>query len=79
MEIPRLGVNAELQLQVYSTAIALWDSNHVYNLHHSSWQCQILNPPREARDRTHVLMDTSGIRFCCTTTGTPVRSFHGSS
>ena len=21
-------------------------------------QCQILNPPREARDRTHILMDT---------------------
>ena len=33
----------------------------VFNLHHSSWQRQILNPLSEARDQTHVLMDSSGI------------------
>ena len=33
-------------------------------LHHSSWQCQILNPLREARDWTCVLIDASWIRFC---------------
>ena len=28
-------------------------------LYHSSWQCRILNPLSETRDRTHVPMDTS--------------------
>ena len=37
-------------------------------LHHSSQQCQILNPLSEARDRTHVLMDPSQVPFHCTTT-----------
>ena len=41
------------------------------SLHHSSQQHQILNPLNEARDRTHNLMVTSQIRFCCTTAGTP--------
>ena len=31
-------------------------------LHHSSQQCWILNPLSKARDRTHNLMDTSGVR-----------------
>ena len=30
------------------------------SLHQSSWQHQILNPLREARDRTRILMDTRG-------------------
>ena len=33
------------------------------NLHHSSWQWWILNPLMEARDQTHILMDTNWIRF----------------
>ena len=45
--------------------------SHVCDLHHSSWQHRILNPLREARDRTCSLMVPSQIRFCCTTTGTP--------
>ena len=43
------------------------------SLPHSSWQCWILNPWSEARDRTCVLMDASQVRFCCATTGTPAR------
>ena len=31
------------------------------DLHHSSQQCQILNLLSEARDRTHILMDTSSV------------------
>ena len=26
-------------------------------LHHSSWQCQILNPLSRARDQAHILID----------------------
>ena len=31
------------------------------SLHHSSWQHQILNSLSEARDRTHILMDTGWV------------------
>ena len=40
-------------------------------LHHGSWQCQILNPLSEARDRTHNPMVPSWIWFHCTMMGTP--------
>jgi len=40
-------------------------------LHHSAWQCQILNPLSEARDQTHVLMDTSQVSYYCAAMGTP--------
>ena len=50
MEVPRLGVELELQLPAYTTATAKQDPSHICNLHHSSWQCWILNPLNEARD-----------------------------
>ena len=52
-------------------ATAMWDPSHIRNLHHSSQQHLIPNPLSRARDRTHVLMDTSGIRVPCTIMGTP--------
>ena len=39
MEVPRLGVESELQLPAYTTATAKWDLSSMCNLHHSSWQC----------------------------------------
>ena len=60
MEVPRLGVKLELQLLAYTTATATPDPSGVFDLPHSSWQCQIPNPLSEARDRTCILMD---IRF----------------
>ena len=48
--VPRLGVESELQLPAYTTASAKQDPSRVCDLHHSSQQCQILNPPSEARD-----------------------------
>ena len=54
----RLEVRSELQPLAYVTATALQDPNHVYNLHHTLWHRQILNPPNKARDQTHILMDT---------------------
>ena len=61
MEVPRLGVESGPQLPAYATATALWDLSHVRDLHHSSQQCRILNPLREARDWTSILMDSSQV------------------
>ena len=61
MEAPRLKVESELQPPTYAAATAMRDPSHICNLHHSSWQSQILNPLSEARDRTRILMDTSQI------------------
>ena len=75
MEVPRLGFQSELQLLAYTTATATWDLNLIFDLHHSSWQHQILNPPSMARDLIFVLMDASQIRFHCATMGTPLIHF----
>ena len=48
-----------LQLPAYTTATTTPDLSHVYNLQHSSWQRQILNPLSRVRDPTCVLMDAS--------------------
>ena len=58
MEVPRLGVEWELQLPAYTTATATQDPSHVCDLPHSSQQGQILNPLTEARNRTCILIDT---------------------
>ena len=55
----QLGVESELQLHAYATAMP--DPSHICHLHHSSWQRQIFNPLSEARDGTCILMDTSQI------------------
>ena len=70
MEIPMLGVELELQLLAYTTAIAMQDPSCIYDLHHSLWQCWLLDPLREARDQTRNLMVTSQIHFPCATMGT---------
>ena len=61
MEVPRLAVESELQLLAYTTATAVPDLSCVCDLHHSSWQHQILNPLGENRDWTCILMDTSRV------------------
>ena len=60
MEVPRLGDESELQLLATATATATQDPSCVFDLHHSSWQCWILNSLTEARDRICNLMVTSG-------------------
>ena len=63
MEVPRLGVESELQLPAYTTAPAPQDLSRVCDLHHNSQQPQIPNPLREARDQTRILMDTSQVHY----------------
>ena len=57
MEVSWLGVELELQLLTYATAVAMPDPSHLCDLHHSSWQHGIL----EARDQTHIVMDTGQV------------------
>jgi len=71
MEVPRLGVESELQLLAYTTTTATWDPSHICNLRHSSRQQRIPDPLSKARDQTHILMGTSRIHFHCATKGTP--------
>ena len=61
MEVPRLGVQLELQLPAYTTATATPDPSLSCKLHHSSQQHRILNLLSEARDQTRVLMDTNWV------------------
>ena len=70
MEVPRLEVEWELQLPVYTTATAMPDLSHIRNLHHGPRQHWIFNPLSKNRDRTCVPMDASQIHFHCTTMGT---------
>ena len=58
MEVPRLGVELELQLPAYTTAKVTLDPSCICDLRHSLWQHRILNPLNKARDGTCILMDT---------------------
>ena len=78
MEVPMVGVESELSQPAYATATATQDLSQVCDLYHSSWQHHIPDPLNKVGDRTHILMNTSLIRFRCTTTGTPGKSFHAS-
>ena len=75
MEVLRLGVKSELQLPAYTTATGRPDPRHVFDLHHSSWQCWILNPLSQARDCACVLMNTSWVHYRWATMGTLIPEF----
>ena len=57
MEVPGRGVELELWLPAYTTALATLDPRRICDLHCSLWHSQILNPLKEARDRTCILTD----------------------
>ena len=61
MEVPRLGVELELQLLACVTVIIWPNLSCVCDLRYSSQQYRILNPLNKARDQTHILMDTSSV------------------
>ena len=67
-------VEWELQLLAYTTATAMPDLSHIWD-RDSLRQSQILNPLREARDWTHVLMDPSWVHYHWATRGTPALAF----
>ena len=69
MEVPRLGIESELQLQAYTIATATLDPSCVCDLCCSLQQHWILNPLREARDRNHILLETSWILYLLTHDG----------
>ena len=57
------GSQAREQIGAVATSLHHSRSNEGSDLHHSSWQGQILDPLSEARDRTCNLMDTREIPF----------------
>ena len=75
MEVARLGVESQIQLPAYTTAITRSDPSRICDLHICSQQRQILNPLSGARDRTRNLMVPSQICFRCATAGTPGQFF----
>ena len=56
MEVPRSGVKSEPQPLAYTTATATPDLSRICDLHHSSRERQIPNPPSKARDQTRNLI-----------------------
>ena len=75
MECPRIGVELELQQLPSATASATQNLSRVCDLHYSSQPRQIFNPLSEARVRTYILMDTSGVPYCWATMGIPPESY----
>ena len=52
-------VRSQARGQIRVTTTATEDLSRICDLHHSSLQSPILNPLIQARDQTHILMDTS--------------------
>ena len=69
MQVPRWGVEMELQLLAYTTTTTMPDLSCICYLHHSAWQHQILNPLSKTMDGTRILMDTSQFRYHWAITG----------
>ena len=67
MEVPRLGVEGELQMP--DTTKVTPDQSPICDLHCSLQQHQILNPS-EGRDWTHILTNPSQFLIHWATTGT---------
>ena len=72
LKFPKLVVESELQLPAYTTATAMPDSSCIWNLHHSSVQCWILNPQRPGMEPATSWFLVGFVNHC-TMTGTPIR------
>ena len=62
-ELPRLGVELELQLPAYATATPTQNPSLVCNLHCTLQQGWIFKLLSKARDQTCILRDTSTVLF----------------
>ena len=71
MEVPRLGIESELQPLAYTTATATHDLCWVCSLHHSLWEHWILNPLSKARIETASSWILPGFLNHWATRGTP--------
>lgn len=69
MEVPRLGVELELQLLAYATAMAVQDLSRVCD--RSLQQHWIPQPTEQGEWSDPYPHDTSCICLCCATVGTP--------
>ena len=67
--IPLAYGSSQARGRIRATATATPDLGCVCKLHHSSRQCQILNPLSKSRDRTCVLVNPSHTRLHCSRTG----------
>ena len=67
----RLGFELKLQLPGCATTTAMCDPSHICNLNYSSQQHQILNLLSEAKDQTHIFMDTSQVHDLMSRNRTP--------
>ena len=50
MEVPRPGVESEMQLPAHTAVTAMLETSLICDLHHSLWQCQMVKPLSKARD-----------------------------
>ena len=64
MEVPRLGVESELQPLAYTTATPTPDSSCICDLNTAHGNARSLTQLKEAKDQTFVLMGASQIHFC---------------
>ena len=61
MEVPRLGVELELQLPAYTTATATWDWAVSVTYHAACGHAGSFNQLSKDRDPNHILMDTAQV------------------
>ena len=71
MEVPRLGVKSELQVQAYTATTVIQDLRRIRGLYQSSKQCQILNSLGKTRYGTSKHMDIRRICHHWAMMGTP--------
>ena len=77
MDVPRLGIYLELQLPVYDTVRAMPDPCHIFDLHHRSRQCWILNHWTRPGIKPASSWELFGFLFHWATMGTPRLVFLG--
>ena len=75
VEVPRLGVESELQLLAYATATAMQDLSCICDVHCILWKNQIFNPLSKVRDQTCILMGTSCVLNTMNHNGDSLSSF----